>query len=69
MPVPQGYYDLHFNGQRITEDYFNTGWTTIRKRILYNTLDVTRLLAPGPNTLGAIISQVPLSHILLKMHC
>ncbi len=53
----QGYYDLHLNGKRITDNYFGTGWTTISKRMLYDTIDITNMLAKGNNAIGAIISM------------
>ncbi len=52
-----GIYELHLNGQRIGEDYFTPGWTDYRKRVYYNTYDITDQLQPGENALGAILAD------------
>ena len=52
-----GTYELHLNGARVGEDYFNPGWTEFRKRVYYQTYDVTRMLRQGDNALGAILSD------------
>jgi len=52
-----GLYDLHLNGARVTEDYFNPGWTDYTKRVYYRAYDVTNLVGPGENALGAILAD------------
>ena len=52
-----GIYDLHVNGQRVGDAYFAPGWTDYRKRIYYNTYDITRLLNQGKNAIGAIVAD------------
>ena len=52
-----GAYELHLNGARVGQDYFNPGWTEFRKRVYYQTYDVTRMLRQGDNALGAILSD------------
>ena len=52
-----GTYELHLNGERVGQDYFNPGWTEFRKRAYYQTYDVTRMLRQGDNALGAILSD------------
>jgi alpha-L-rhamnosidase len=52
-----GIHDIHLNGQRITEDYFNPGWTDYSKRVYYRAYDVTDRVHPGPNALGAILAD------------
>ncbi len=51
-----GVYDLHLNGKRIGTDYLTPGWTDYRKRVHYQTYDVTGDLAQGRNALGAIVA-------------
>ncbi len=52
-----GTYELHLNGARVGQDYFNPGWTEFRKRVYYQTYDVTKMLRQGDNALGAILSD------------
>lgn len=52
-----GLYEMHLNGQRIGEDYFTPGWTDYRKRVYYNTYDVTDLLREGENVLAALLGD------------
>ena len=42
-----GIHDLHLNGQRVSDDYFNPGWTDYTKRVYYRAYDVTDLVQPG----------------------
>ena len=52
-----GCYELHLNGHRVGEDYFNPGWSEFRKRVYYHAYDVTALLQPNANVLGAILAD------------
>ena len=52
-----GSYELHLNGSRVGEDYFNPGWQEFRKRVYYHTYDVTGMLQQGGNAIGAILSD------------
>ncbi len=53
-----GLYDLHCNGQRVGDAYFQPGWADYRKRAYYRAHDVTALLhAGGPNALGAEVAE------------
>ncbi len=52
-----GAYELHLNGARVGQDYFNPGWQEFRKRVYYHTYDVTRMLRQGDNVIGAILSD------------
>ncbi|WP_198152637.1 family 78 glycoside hydrolase catalytic domain [Tsuneonella dongtanensis] len=45
------------NGQRVSDRLFRPGWTDYRKRLLVDTYDVTDLLVPGENCLGAILGE------------
>ncbi|WP_399894608.1 alpha-L-rhamnosidase [Streptomyces sp. BBFR51] len=48
-----GLYEAHLNGRRVGRDHFAPGWTDYRTRVQYQTYDVTKLLRPGGNALGA----------------
>ncbi|MBN2377592.1 MAG: family 78 glycoside hydrolase catalytic domain [Sedimentisphaerales bacterium] len=52
-----GLYEFHLNGQRVGKDYFTPGWTDYNKRVYYQTYDVTDLIQPGNNVLGAILAD------------
>jgi alpha-L-rhamnosidase len=52
-----GTYELHLNGQRVGDAYFTPGWTSYHKRLQYQTYEVTNLLQPGPQALGAILAD------------
>ncbi|RPK54688.1 Bacterial alpha-L-rhamnosidase [Streptomyces sp. ADI96-02] len=47
-----GLYEAHLNGEKVGEDRLAPGWTDYRKRVQYQTHDVTRLLRPGANAVG-----------------
>ncbi len=52
-----GQYELYINGEKIGDRFLSPGWTDYRKTCLYNTFDVTELLASGTNTIGAIVGN------------
>ncbi len=52
-----GCYELHLNGQRVGNDELTPGWTEYRKRVYYQTYDVTNLLKTGDNAIGAILGD------------
>ena len=52
-----GIYELHINGRRVSEQMFTPGWSDYRKRLYYNTFDVTDSLVAGGNTIGAIVAD------------
>src|SRR5271166_3856100 len=52
-----GIHDLHLNGQRVSDDYFNPGWTDYTRRVNYRAYDVTNRIHPGDNALGAILAD------------
>lgn len=52
-----GLYELHLNGQRVGEQLFTPGWTAYRHRLQYQTYDVTALLRPGANVVGAMLGD------------
>lgn len=48
-----GLYEAELNGVRIGDDTLSPGWTVYPKRLRYYTYDVTDLLRPGANAIGA----------------
>jgi len=53
-----GVYEASINGKLVTDDQFTPGWTDYFKRVMVQTYDVTKLLAPGQtNTLGALLAD------------
>jgi alpha-L-rhamnosidase len=52
-----GLYELHINGKRVGKDYFTPGWTDYNKRVYYQTYDVTDMLTPSGNAIGAILAD------------
>lgn len=48
-----GLYELRLNGQRVGDQLYAPGWTDYRLRVQYQTYDVTKLLHPGANAIGA----------------
>ena len=53
----QGFFELHLNGKRVSDEFFMPGWTDYRKRIYYRSYDVTDMLSSGPNAIGAILGD------------
>ncbi|GAA1374690.1 alpha-L-rhamnosidase [Streptomyces beijiangensis] len=51
-----GLYETHINGRRVGRDQLAPGWTDYRKRVQYQTYDVTGLLRSGANALGAYVA-------------
>lgn len=48
-----GVYEAEINGARVGDDILSPGWTVYRSRLRYYTYDVTALVRPGPNAIGA----------------
>ena len=48
-----GLYEAELNGRRVGDDTLSPGWTSYDSRLRYYTYDVTDLLAPGENAIGA----------------
>jgi alpha-L-rhamnosidase len=53
----RGLYELYINGQRVGRDELTPGWTDYKKRIYYQTYDVTPMLKKGDNVIGAILGD------------
>jgi len=49
-----GFYEAYLNGRRVGDHQLEPGWTDYRKRVRYQTYDVTEQLAQGENVLGAV---------------
>jgi alpha-L-rhamnosidase len=52
-----GLYEMHLNGKRVGDEYFTPGWTAYDFRFQYQTYDVSGLLKPGVNCLGAMLGD------------
>ena len=52
-----GLYEVHLNGQRVGEDLLAPGWTSYDHHLQHQTYDVTHLLNPGENVLGALLGD------------
>ncbi|MFE9249999.1 alpha-L-rhamnosidase [Streptomyces sp. NPDC007088] len=51
-----GLYEARINGRRVGEDRLAPGWTDYRKRVQYQTYDVTGLVTSGANALGVTLA-------------
>ena len=52
-----GMYEAQINGQRVGDAYLTPGWTSYKKRIQYQTYDVTSLLKNGKNAVGVTLGS------------
>lgn len=52
-----GLYELHLNGRRVGETWFEPGWADYGRRVHYRTHDVTPLLRRGANAIGGIVAD------------
>jgi alpha-L-rhamnosidase len=52
-----GLYEAWLNGVRVGDAWLTPGWTSYHSRVLVQTYDVTQLLGPGENVLGAILGE------------
>lgn len=52
-----GVYEYSCNGKLVSEDVFAPGWTEYRKRVQYQTYDVSDLLHEGENAMGAVLGD------------
>ena len=52
-----GLFELYVNGQRVSDNYFEPGWSDYHKRAYYRTHDVTALVRQGGNAIGAIVAD------------
>jgi alpha-L-rhamnosidase len=52
-----GVYEVSINGRRVSDDLLAPGWTDYRKRVMVQTYDVTALIHPGVNAVGAVLGD------------
>lgn len=52
-----GIYDIYINGSKTTDSYFNPGRTDFDDTLMYQTFDVTSLIANGKNAIGAYLGH------------
>ncbi|HUX12613.1 MAG TPA: family 78 glycoside hydrolase catalytic domain [Spirochaetia bacterium] len=52
-----GLYEAQINGAVVGDQVFSPGWTSYRKRLRYQTFDVTAMLRVGNNAIGAILGD------------
>lgn len=52
-----GLVELHLNGRRVGDTWFEPGWSDYAKRAYYRTHDVTGLVKAGANCVGAIVAD------------
>jgi alpha-L-rhamnosidase len=52
-----GVYEASLNGRRVSDDLLAPGWTDYTKRVMVQTYDVTKLIHPGENALGAVLGD------------
>lgn len=50
-----GMYELFINGSRVGDALLTPGWTAYKKRLQYQTYDVTDMLKKGANVVGASV--------------
>ena len=52
-----GLYEVHINGQKVGDQVLAPGWTEYSKRVPSQTYDVTSLVKPGANAIGAVLGD------------
>jgi alpha-L-rhamnosidase len=52
-----GFYELSINGKKAGNDVLTPGWTAYQKRLQYQVYDVTGLIQPGKNAIGAMLGD------------
>jgi alpha-L-rhamnosidase len=52
-----GVYEIHLNGTTVGADVLQPGWTSYHHRLRYATHDVTDLVRPGDNAVGAMLGD------------
>lgn len=52
-----GYYETFMNGEKISENVLDPGWTAHRKQALYITHDITNSVKQGNNTIGVMLGN------------
>jgi alpha-L-rhamnosidase len=52
-----GVYETLINGKPVGDDLLAPGWTDYTKRVMVQTYDVTKLMQPGTNVVGAVLAD------------
>ena len=52
-----GIAEMHLNGRKVGDAFFESGWADYHKRAYYRTHDVTALVQRGENCIGAIVAD------------
>src|ERR1022692_2502279 len=52
-----GLYEAQLNGHRIGDAYLTPGWTSYKKRLQYQTYDVTDFIKTGKNAIGVTLGN------------
>ncbi|KAM0355020.1 hypothetical protein ACHAPU_000870 [Fusarium lateritium] len=52
-----GIYEAEINGKRVGDHVLAPGWQSYHHRHVYDTYDVTDLLIPGSNAIGALVGE------------
>ncbi|MBD3384365.1 Bacterial alpha-L-rhamnosidase [candidate division KSB1 bacterium] len=52
-----GLYEVFINGERVGDQVLTPGWTSYNKRLQYQVYDVTDLLQPGEQAIGAVLGD------------
>ncbi|MDQ6417946.1 family 78 glycoside hydrolase catalytic domain [Paenibacillus sp. LHD-117] len=52
-----GIYELYLNGNKVSEDLFEPGWTSYHHRMQFQTYDVTSYLRNGDNGIGVMLAD------------
>ncbi|MEX1255404.1 MAG: family 78 glycoside hydrolase catalytic domain [Dehalococcoidia bacterium] len=52
-----GVYEIEINGELVGDHVLSPGWTSYDRRLRYQTYDVTGLLRPGANAIGAVLGD------------
>ncbi|VZH91483.1 unnamed protein product [Fusarium fujikuroi] len=52
-----GIYEAEINGKRVGDSVLAPGWQSFHHRHVYDIYDVTKLLIPGSNAIGALVGE------------
>jgi len=53
----RGIYEIYLNGKRVGDDHYNPGLSQYNITHFYQTYDVTGMVKPGENAIGAMMSE------------
>lgn len=52
-----GQFEMHLNGNKVGDHFFDPTWTEYKKEAMYVTFDVIKQLKPGQNTIGVVLGN------------